>query len=197
MKLRRLLNKLIFSLARAFPGKGLLKLGAMAILVIGISVAIVHFSPQIEGFSKYGYLGAFLAPLLSSAVAIPIPFVSSSAGLAVTLAAFNSCEVKWVIPIIASVGGTIGELSGYYAGYVGRRVTTKKASGLLKVPVAIIVLLAALLPLGLFDFVCIAAGALGLPVGWFLLCCWVGRLPRSFLEVYLGGGILEVIHLVV
>lgn len=48
----------------------------------------------------------------------------------------------------------------------------------------------AFMPFLLFDLPGIAAGALRFPFWKFLLACFAGRLPRSFIESYLGWWIL-------
>jgi uncharacterized membrane protein YdjX (TVP38/TMEM64 family) len=55
------------------------------------------------------------------------------------------------------------------------------------------VFLFALIPMLLFDLVGLAAGALKFPVWKFILACWAGRIPRSFVEAYIGAGIIPLI----
>jgi membrane protein YqaA with SNARE-associated domain len=167
-------------------------------LALGISLAIIHYSSRIEAFDRYGYIGALVAPFLSSAVSIPIPFVSSVAGLAVTTAVFNCAGIKWLVPLLAGLGGTLGELVGYGVGRGGRRAVSGSSYFSLSHRwsvriMGIIVFCSALFPLGVFDFVAIAAGALKFSPLRFFLCCLVGRIPRSFIETYIGGGIVDII----
>jgi membrane protein YqaA with SNARE-associated domain len=167
-------------------------------LALGISLAIIHYSSRIEAFDRYGYIGALVAPFLSSAVSLPIPFVSSAAGLAVTIAVFDCASIKWLVPLLAGVGGTLGELVGYGVGQGGRRAVSSSSYFSLSHKwsvriMGIIVFCSALFPLGIFDFVAIAAGALRFSLLRFFLCCLTGRIPRSFIEVYVGGGIVDVI----
>lgn len=173
-------------------------LSVIFVLTLGISIAIIHYSSRIETFDRYGYIGAFVAPFLSSAVSVPIPFVSSAAGLAVTIAVFDCAGMRWLVPLIAGLGGTLGELVGYWIGRGGRRAVSSSSYGSLSHKwsvrfMGIIVFCSALFPLGIFDFVAIAAGALRFSPLRFFLCCLMGRIPRSFIEVYVGGGIIDVI----
>ena len=55
------------------------------------------------------------------------------------------------------------------------------------------IFLFALFPFLIFDFVGIAAGMLRYPVRKFILYCWLGRLPRAFIECYVGATLLELV----
>ena len=174
----------------------------LAIVVVALSGGMAYLlsSTLPDELTKYGYQGAFLVCLLCSSTVIVIPF-SGPAGLAITLSIAQTVDLKWLVPITASLGGSAGEITGYIAGYGGRRImgTTQdspvfrqvenwiKRYGLLTIPAV------AFFPLGVFDFMAIAFGSAHFSVVKFLLLTFAGRLPRSFLEVYLGTGLLDLL----
>jgi len=174
----------------------------LAIVVVALSGGMAYLlsSTLPDELTKYGYQGAFLVCFLCSSTVIVIPF-SGPAGLAITLSIAQTVDLKWLVPIAASIGGSLGEITGYAAGYGGRRIMGAKDDssifrqvedwikryGLLTIPAL------AFFPLGVFDFMAIAFGSARFSVIKFLLLTFAGRLPRSFLEVYLGTGLLDLL----
>ena len=154
-----------------------------------------HYETSLAGFALHAYLLVFAITLLSSAtIVLPVPV-----GTVLVIAAGATWNPA-IVAIVASIGGTIGELSGYYAGYLGRKVVVKeqragldRATRLMNKYGIWAVSFIAMIPVILFDIVGLVAGALKLPVWKFLLACWIGRLPRSFFEVYGGGELLRLL----
>ena len=161
---------------------------------IGLCMLTVRFTPNLERLTKYGYLGVFLVALVSSAtIIIPLP------GMAVILTAATIWN-PILVALIASVGYTLGEITAYYAGRGGRGIIIKthheayeKAEGWMNHYGGLTIFLFAFIPVFIFDLAGITAGALGFPLKKFLLYCWLGRLPRSFIEIYLGFGLFHLI----
>ncbi|MCD6359160.1 MAG: VTT domain-containing protein [Dehalococcoidia bacterium] len=161
---------------------------------IGLSMLTLRFTPNLEKLSQYGYLGVFLISLISSAtIFVPLP------GMSVILTAATIWN-PILVALIASVGYTLGEITAYYAGRGGRAMIIKthqeayeKAEGWMEHYGGLTIFLFAFIPVFLFDMAGIAAGALGFPLKKFLLYCWIGRLPRSFIEIYLGFGLFHLI----
>lgn len=170
--------------------------------VAALTVGLVHlvwfleayFSLSLEGFAWLAYLFVFAVTLLGSCTIIfPLP------GMAIAIAA----ATKWnpaIVAVVGSIGSTLGELTGYYAGYVGRKIIVTEYREGYERAVAWMdryglwtIFVFALVPVLIFDLVGLAAGALRLPVRKFLLACWGGRLIRSFVEVYLGVGVIQLI----
>ena len=85
--------------------------------MIGISIYVVLMpEEQAEKLESYGYLGTFLISILANAtLLIPVP------GLVIVFsmgAKFNPL----LIGVAAGAGATIGELSGYLAGFSGQGI---------------------------------------------------------------------------
>ena len=105
-----------------------------------------------------------------------------------------------LIALVASIGGALGESTGYLLGYAGRAVIAPEqlqryqvAEKWMKRRGGLAIFLFAFFPFLIFDFVGIAAGVFRYPLRKFLLFCWAGRLPRSFIECYAGATILEFV----
>ena len=143
------------------------------VFVIGISVVIYSIRDQADKFAVYGYPGIFVIAFLANAtVLLPAP------GIAIVFAmggVFNPVAVG----LVAGVGGSLGEISGYLAGFSGQAVIERtdiyerlvlwmQRNGNLTI------LFLALLPNPFFDLTGIAAGALKMPVLRFLFWCWIG-----------------------
>jgi len=149
---------------------------------------VSRFIPPLE-FERYGYLGVFLANLLPSmSVIIPAHLFIPGQALSVIVAAAGS--VFWVA-VAASVGSALGEITAYYVGYGGKSLLNldryeryRTAEKWMSRHGGLAISLFAFLPLFFFDFVGIAAGALRFPLGRFMVFCFLGRLPRAFVEIY-------------
>jgi len=178
-----------------------LRTTAFIIGIIALSVGLVYLlhylemylEVSLEGFAPLAYLIVFVATLLSSAtIIVPAP------GVAIMIAA----AAKWdpvLVALVASVGGTLGELTGYYAGHLGTRLIIREyprgyyqAVGWMNRYGLWAVFFFALFPFLIFDLIGIAAGALRLPLWKFLLVCWGGRLPRSLFECFAGMGLFRL-----
>jgi uncharacterized membrane protein YdjX (TVP38/TMEM64 family) len=162
------------------------------IFVITISIFIVLIPEErISQFEAYGYPGVFLISILSNAtVLVPAP------GLIIVFSMGARFNPLWV-GIAAGLGATIGELSGYLAGFSGqaiienrklyeRMVQWMKRNG----PLTVVSL--AFIPNPIFDLTGIAAGALKMPVIQFLFWAMIGKIIKMLLTAYAGAGIFSI-----
>ncbi len=153
-----------------------------------------YLTTPLQEYAIYAYIGAFFISLLSSSTVIfPAP------GMALVLAAASKWNPAW-IALAASIGGSLGEIGAYYVGRAGKSVLISEQSELYKRAErwmhrygGWIVTFIAMVPISPFDVVGLVAGALRFPVGKFLFHCWLGRLPRTFVEVYFGATLLRLI----
>ena len=147
----------------------------------------------VQRFSQWGYLSSFLISLIGSAtVILPAP------GLALILA-LGAHLNPVLLGIVAGCGSGLGELSGYLAGKAGRnlvssegrfnaflhQMTTRFTSPAL--------FILAILPLPIFDFAGILAGALRIPVLQFLAVVISGKIIKHALAAYLGAEFFEMV----
>lgn len=157
----------------------------LLLAVLALTVFLYRVRAQAERFAVYGYPGIFLATLLANAtVFLPAP------GVAVVFAMGNIFHPLGVA-LAASLGGALGELSGYLAGFSGRAVIAegrkyqRVADWVRRYGHYAIFVLAAI-PNPLFDVAGVAAGVVKMPLKRFLLVCWLGQLCKMLLFAYAG-----------
>ena len=145
--------------------------------VVGVTLYIYSIRDRVEQFAGFGYPGIFLIALLANAtILLPAP------GVAV-IYAMGAIFNPFGVGLAAGLGGTIGELSGYLAGFSGQAVVERmdiynrikpwvdKYGGW-----AILVLSA--IPNPFFDVAGIAAGMAKMPLGSFILFSGIGQLIK-------------------
>lgn len=163
------------------------------ILVFIFSVILFFLARSYLDLKKllvYGYTGVFLVNLLTCmTIIIPVP------GEIINIAAGNALN-PLVVGVVASIGAAIGELTSYYAGYLGRDFILSRgyldkyqhAVGWLTRNANLAVFLFALSPFLIFDLLGIAAGVCRFSIWKFILFCWLGRMLRCLIEAYIGYG---------
>ncbi len=153
--------------------------------VIGITLYIISIRTRVAEFAVYGYPGIFLIALLSSAtILIPAPGVAIIYAMG---AIFNPLGVA----LAAGTGATIGELSGYLAGFSGQAVIDRgqvyeriypwveKYGGWT-------ILVFSAIPNPFFDIAGIAAGMVKMPVSTFLIFTWIGKFIKMLIFALAG-----------
>jgi uncharacterized membrane protein YdjX (TVP38/TMEM64 family) len=156
------------------------------LVVIAITVFIFSIRDQAETLSTYGYPGIFLLSLLSNATLIlPAP------GIALTFAAGAIFDPFWVA-IAAGAGATIGEFTGYAAGFSGKGAvenskTYARLERLTERYGHWTIFTLALLPNPLFDLAGASAGALGMRVPKFLFWTWLGKTLKMLIFAFAGA----------
>jgi len=144
----------------------------------------------VEEFAVYGYPGIFLIALMANAtVILPAP------GVAVVFAmgsVFNPLGVAFA----AGAGGTIGELTGYLAGFSGQAVVENTAMYNRILPWvkkygAWVILVLSAIPNPFFDIAGVAAGIAKIPIWQFMLACWVGQTIKMAMFAFAGAYSIE------
>lgn len=161
---------------------------AAMVFYVVVSVLIYRFRHWIKRLAGWGYLGIFLASLLGNAtVLLPAPV------LALVLV-----EGKYLNPYLvggaSAAGATLGELTGYLAGYGGQALVDHDQYPQLHRWVqdhgfGAIVFLAAI-PNPLFDVVGILAGLNHYPLEQFVLATFLGKLLKFTLVALFGKAFL-------
>lgn len=207
MKFKEILSELRNALTiptKGSLGRAILFLIAICILAVGLSALIGLFFPSEEEFKSefipkyegYAYPAIFIITLLSSfSIVFPVP------GTVLWILLVKHLELNYVLAaVLASIGGALGEITGYYLGYAGRAVIApdrlekyKSAERWMKRYGGWAIFLFAFFPFLIFDFIGIAAGAFRYPLRKFFLFALAGRLPRSLIEAYAGVAILDFV----
>jgi len=157
---------------------------------LGASLAVVAFylSSKLDFLKEYGYIGAFLVALISSAtVILPAP------GWAV-IGGMGSFLDPYLLGVFAGVGSAFGELTGYMIGYGGRESIDRnrlpdyeRHKKWLKNADVVALFVLAALPNPIFDIAGIAAGALKIPLWRFLLAVSLGKILKFVVVAHLGN----------
>ncbi|MBA3851517.1 MAG: VTT domain-containing protein [Chloroflexi bacterium] len=130
-----------------------------------------------------GLLALFLINALSSATLIlPLP------GLALTPLAATVAD-PLLVGIIAGSGQTVGELTGYLAGYSGRKALgmdarTQRMTNWMRRWGAALLFVLALIPNPFFDVAGIIAGATRMPLRLYLLAAGAGKILKNVALAY-------------
>ncbi|HSB66492.1 MAG TPA: VTT domain-containing protein [Anaerolineales bacterium] len=162
------------------------------LVVIAITIYIFSIRDKAQQLAIYGYPGIFVLAFLAYAtVFLPAP------GVAVIFtmgAVFNPL----VVALVAGAGASLGELTGYLAGFssqpmVERIKIYQRMVDWIKKYGAFAILVLSAIPNPFFDVTGAAAGALKMPVPKFLLCTWVGETLKMLVFAYAGASSLKSI----
>lgn len=161
--------------------------------VIALTVFLFINRDRVQELEALGYPGIFLLSVLSNATLIlPVPGVLFTSAMG---AVFNPF---WVA-LASSTGATIGELSGYLAGFSGQGVIENRAwytrvTGWMKKYGGITVLVLAFVPNPFFDIAGMVAGALRMPLWKYLIYSWIGKTGKMLIFAYGGSQILGLFN---
>jgi membrane protein DedA with SNARE-associated domain len=162
------------------------------LFVIGLSLFIYSIRDRADILTRYGYPGIFLLSVLASAtIVLPAPGLLFVFGAG----ALPALSPLWV-GVAAGLGATVGELSGYLAGFSGRAVIEDRAmydrlEGWMRKYGPLVIASLGFLPFPIFDLAGIAAGALKMPVQRFLFWCAMGKIPKMLVVAYAGAYSVE------
>jgi membrane protein YqaA with SNARE-associated domain len=102
------------------------------------------------------------------------------------------------VALCAATGGSLGELSGYYAGRLGRKIAIpesiigyKKIEHWVNRYGVFAIMLLAFQPVIPFDIGGLVAGAAQMPIYKFLPSLWIGKFPKYLILIYAGLGIFK------
>jgi len=181
-----------------------LRIALYVVVLAGISVAFFflfpylmrYFNIPIEDLASTAYLAVFgITMLCNAAVLVPVVFPH----LTVMIAAAGYWN-PFIVALVASAGGALGEITGYYAGYLGKRIVDlEKAPGYDRLVGWMQrhgfwgILLVSSQPILPVDIAGLVAGASKIPLWKFLVPCWVGKLGKYLLACYLGEALLNLL----
>ncbi len=171
-------------------------LSALALIfVIVLSILLFlnreRIQESVPVLEALGYPGVFLLSLLANAsIVLPVPGVLVTSTMGAILNPF------WVA-VAAGAGSTLGELTGYLAGYSGRSVVARsewsdRVENWIKRYGDWAVFILAIIPNPAFDMVGIFAGALKMPIWRFMLWCWLGKTIKMMAFAYGGNAIFNI-----
>jgi membrane protein YqaA with SNARE-associated domain len=157
----------------------------IVLAVIALTVFLFLNRDRVQELEAFGYPGVFLISLLSNATLIlPVPGVLFTSAMG---AVFN----PYLVALAAGSGATLGELTGYVAGFSGKAVIENrkwydKVTVWMRKYGGITILVLAFVPNPVFDIAGMVAGALRMPLWKYLLYSWIGKVAKMLLFA-LGG----------
>ncbi len=155
------------------------------LFVIALTVLIALNREQVRQFEALGYPGIFVVAALGSAtVILPVPHLAFTFVMGST---FN----PWLVGLAAGAGDTLGEMSGYLAGFALETVASKarvyayferwmERNGFLTLFVLSVI------PNPFFDMASMAGGLAGFPLHKFLLATWLGKTIKAMAVAWAG-----------
>ena len=164
------------------------------VIIIAAAAGTVWLQGQHElldriGRSPWALPALFAVSVISSATLfLPVP------GLAITTLV-GSLLNPVTVGIVAGIGQTLGEMTGYLAGYSGqglvnRSKTYDRVEGWMKrneFMGELVVFVLALIPNPLFDAAGMAAGALRFPLWKYLMAAGLGKVIKNIVFAYGGS----------
>jgi membrane protein YqaA with SNARE-associated domain len=174
---------------------GLIAVSFAFAALLNLAKATLHIN--LYQFELLAYVSVFVAALLANMTIIaPVPF--AVAIMATAAKDFNPV----LVALAGAIGGSIGELSGYFAGRWGRKIVVPESIvGIKKVEQwvrkygvwAIMVL--AFQPIIPFDMGGLVAGAAKMPLQLFFPALFAGKFPKYILLTYAAVGLINFMHL--
>ena len=181
-----------------------LRLVLYLVVLAGLSVGffilfpylVRYFNIPIERLASTAYLVVFGITLLcNAAVLVPVVYPH----LSIMIAAAGYWD-PFIIALVASVAGALGEITAYYAGYLGKRIVQfdnvpgyGRLVGWMERHGFWGILLVSFQPILPVDIAGIVAGASKIPLWKFLVPCWIGKLGKYLLACYLGEAVLRLL----
>lgn len=145
--------------------------------VVGITLYIYSIRERVAEFAAFGYPGIFLIAMLANAtILLPAPGV-------VVIYAMGAIFNPLGVGLAAGLGGTVGELSGYLAGFSGQAVVERmdvydRIRPWVERYGGWAILFLSAIPNPFFDVAGIAAGIARMPVPTFLMFTGAGQLIK-------------------
>lgn len=169
------------------PRAAVWRIAALA-FAVSVTILIYLWRDQLARFSSYGYLGLFVMSIVGNAtILLPMP---SLAATFVAGRVFNPL----LVGIVSAAGMSIGELSGYLAGYGGTAIVEAKDQGRyqrlgtwMRRHGFLTILILAAIPNPLFDLAGVIAGMLRFPLWYFMLACFLGKLIKGIVFALAGA----------
>ncbi len=174
---------------------------------------VLLFNPGLtDGLAGFGYFGVFLTNLASTATFyFPVPGLTAAAQTLIATEGEND-NFPWLVGIAGGIGMAVGEVTAYYAGYLGaemvrgrelpgpkrfhstiNRITARISWLMDRWGMATLFTLSAL-PNPLFEIAGLTAGSVRMPFRRFLVSVTSGKIVRGVLIAYYGADFLDALR---
>ncbi len=162
---------------------------AMKAISVGVVVTFILtvflLRNRLPDIGTVGYIGVLVLSFVGSAsILVPVPGIA-----AVCVGPSVVGLSPMIVAVMASIGESLGELSGYMIGFSGRGFADKnrfypRIERWMQQRGGLVLFLASSFPNPFFDFVGIAGGTLRYPIWRFLIAVWAGKLIKSLIIAY-------------
>lgn len=164
----------------------------LGLLFVAYVVAYLVFGLDLEGMRKWGYAGIFFLAMAGSAtIVLPTPSTVAIFSGGVVLDPVLGIPAPLLVGVVAALGDTIGEFSGYGLGYAGTDVIRRQRiyatfEGWMRKRGMLTIFLLCTFPNPFFDIAGAAAGAARMPARRFFIATLGGKLVKDLFLAY-GG----------
>ena len=154
-------------------------------IVVVLSLVIYGIGGISDDISAYGYLGVFLISLLAATVLfVPIPSVP-------VIFLMGAILNPFLVGLMSGIGESIGEITGYTAGFSGRESLDNKQrytkiKGWMRRRGTLVLFLFSAIPNFFFKLVGVSAGAIRYPFWKYLLVVFIGKTIKGTVIALLG-----------
>ena len=174
-------------------------LAAIVVLITSFAFSFFFFDIDLANLTTFGYIGLFIISLVSAAsIVLPMPGAAAITGAGALLDPVLGIPVPILVAVVAGPAETLGELTGYAAGYGGSplfrgRSFYPRVKDWMERRGIMTMFLLSSFPNPLVDVAGVAAGAVQMRLWRF----FVGVLPGKMLKnLYLSAGGLAAAEIV-
>ncbi len=165
----------------------------VALLMTAFAIAFFYFGADTSNLRSWGYAGVFLINLVGAAsILLPSPAVASVFGGGALLDDFLGVPAFIWVGLIAGSGESLGEFTGYAAGYGGRvvfegRPEYERVHRWMERHGMATMFGLSVFPNPLFDLAGVAAGAVRMPIRRFFPAVLSGKIIKDTYLAAIGG----------
>ena len=183
----RRIQDLILKIIVKNKGRGRENILKASVLLLSVCMSTIIFveRKRFENLGVYGYAGVFVSSLVGSATVV----VPSSTFLTAIIA--GGILNPLTVAIVAALGSSFGELTGYVAGVGGKVLAInssiyKKVDGWMQRRGFLTLFILSGTPNPFFDIAGISAGFTNYPLSKFLLATFLGKCVKFLFLAFLG-----------
>ncbi|MEE4195976.1 MAG: VTT domain-containing protein [Anaerolineae bacterium] len=164
----------------------------LTIVILSISEEIEAFTETIPGLGWFAYPAIFGVSIIANAtIILPVPGV-------VLTSLFGSVFNPFLVAIAAGIGASIGEMSGYLAGFSGQGIIDnsrwiERIQSWMNKFGQWTILILAFIPNPLFDIAGMTAGVMKMKVTRFLFWCALGKILKMLVFALAGDWIASLL----
>jgi membrane protein YqaA with SNARE-associated domain len=175
-------------------------LAVSALLVTAFAFAFFYFDFSFAQLQTYGYVGVFAISLIGSAsIFLPTPSIAAVLGSGAVLDPILGIPTPLLVGVVAGLGETLGEFTGYAAGYGGSAVIRERAfyrsmQQWMHRNGSVIMFIFSAVPNPLFDVAGTIAGAVKMPIWKFFVSVLLGKTLKDIVIAATGLAGLNIIQ---